>query len=53
MENSENNSSMTELVNEPELFNSIDDMALGIDSGVPGNLFSLENFDLENTDILS
>ena len=44
---------MTELVNEPELFHSMEEMAMGMDSVGADNLFGLDNFDLDNTDILS
>ena len=53
--NETTNTSMNELTNENELFPAMpDEMAMEMDhSGGPSNLFTLENFDLENADILS
>lgn len=44
---------MSELVNEPGMFHSMDDMALEMDPVGSNNMFGLDNFDLDNTDLLS
>jgi len=55
IKSNDSNNSLAELVNEPELFQSMEDeIALEIDHE-PGNLFidTLENFDIDNTDMLT
>lgn len=53
-EHQEEEAPMPELENEPEdMFQGIEDMALGMDSAVPANLFALDQFDLDNPELLT
>ncbi len=53
--NEDESNQMGSLPTEPELFQTMDDIAsLGLDAVVPGNLFGLDQFgDLGSTDLLT